>query len=108
MGLAESIRAVVDQLGDAGDDYDDYDYDDDTFGGPAEYERHEAPRRARATADYDDIYRDEPLRRSPSMREPSARPLALVRPPRVGFSLVTPGTSMPPSRSPITCAPTDW
>ncbi|MCX6373690.1 MAG: cell division protein SepF [Actinobacteria bacterium] len=90
MGLAQSLRAVVDQLGGAGDDYDDYDYDDDTFAGSAECERHEAPRRERATADYDDIYRDEPLRRSPSMREPSARPLALVRPPRVGFSLVTP------------------
>lgn len=92
MGLAQSLRAVVDQLGGAGDVYDDDDYDDDTFAGSAEYERHEAPRRGRGrSADYDEIYRDEPLRRSASMREPSARPLALVRPLRVRFSLVTPG-----------------
>ena len=59
--------------------------------GSAEYERDEAPRRERgASADYDDIYRDEPLRRSPSAGERAARPLALVRPPRLGFSLVTP------------------
>ena len=92
MGLAQAIRAVVDQFGGARDDYDDYDdYDDDAVAGPAHYERDEAPRRERGgSAGYDDIYRDEPLRRSPPPREPAVRPLALVRPPRLGFSLVTP------------------
>ncbi len=92
MGLTQSLRAVVDQFGGARDDSDDYyDYDEDAFAGQAEYERDEAPRRGRGrSADYDDIYSDEPLRRSPPVRERAARPLALVRPPRLGFSLVTP------------------
>jgi cell division inhibitor SepF len=92
MGLAQALRAVVDQFGGARDDYDDYDdYDDDALTGPSGYERDEAPRRARGgSADYDDIYRGEPLRRSPSARERDVRPLSLVRPPRLGFSLVSP------------------
>ena len=91
MGLTQSLRAVVDQFGGARDDYDDYDdYNDDASAGPAEHERDEAPRRERGGADYDDIYRDEPLRRSPPVRELAARPLALVRAPRLGFSRVTP------------------
>ena len=92
MGLTQSLRAVVDQFGGARDDYDDYyDYDDEAFAGPAEHERDEAPCRERGgNADYDDVYRDEPPRRSPSARERSVRPLALVRPQRLGFSLVAP------------------
>jgi len=100
MGLTQSLRAVVDQFGGARDDYDDYDdYDDDASAGPAGYERDEAPRREPgeaprrepgAGADYDDIYCDGPLRGSPPMSARAARPLALVRPPRLGFALVTP------------------
>jgi cell division inhibitor SepF len=93
MGLAQSLRTVVDQFGGAQDEYDEYDeYDDEMFEGPAERERGDAtPRRERGgSADYDDIYRDEPLRRSPPATERAVRPLALVRPPRLGFSLVTP------------------
>lgn len=90
MGLAQSLRAVVGQFGGARDDYDDY-ADDDGFAAPAEYERDEAQRRERGgSADYDEIYRDESLRHSPQARERAARPLAIVRPPRIEFSLVTP------------------
>ena len=90
MGLAQSLRAVVGQLSGAHDDYDDY--DDDAFAGPVEFEGgDEAPRRERGgSADYDEIYRDESHRHSPQARERAARPLALVRPPRIEFSLVTP------------------
>ena len=80
MGLAQSLRAVVDQFGGAHDDYDEY---DDAFAGPVELERG-------GSADYDEIYRDESLRHSPPARERAARPLGLVRPPRIEFSLVTP------------------
>ena len=92
MGLAQALRAVVDQFGGARDDYDHYDdYDDDAFAGPAHYERDEAPRReSGGSAGHDDIYGDEPLRRSPPPRERAVRPLALVRPPRLEFSLVAP------------------
>ena len=88
MGLAQALRAVADQFGGAHDDY----YDDDVaFAAPAECERDEAPRRERGgRADYDEIYRDESLRGSPPARERPARPLAIVRPPRTEFSLVTP------------------
>jgi cell division inhibitor SepF len=65
MGLAQAIRAVVGQFSGAHDDYDDYD-------------------------DYDDIYRDESLRRVPQAGERAAGSLALVRPPRIEFSLVRP------------------
>ncbi|HEY5387630.1 MAG TPA: cell division protein SepF [Thermoleophilia bacterium] len=65
MGLAQSLRAVVDQLNGAGDDYDDYDDDDET-------------------------YRDESTHGSPQARERDARPLAVVRPSRVEFALVAP------------------
>jgi cell division inhibitor SepF len=82
MGLAQSLRAVVDQFGGAPDDYDDY-ADDDVFAGPEESARG-------GSADYDEIYRDESLRRSPQARERDPRPLALVRPPRTEFSLVAP------------------
>jgi len=82
MGLAQSLRAVVGQFGGAPDDYDDY-ADDDAFAGPEESERGDS-------AGYDEIYRDEPLRRSPRARERDPRPLALVRPPRTEFSLVAP------------------
>jgi FtsZ-interacting cell division protein YlmF len=82
MGLAQSLRAAVGQFGGAPDDYDDY-ADDDAFAGPEESERGDS-------AGYDEIYRDEPLRRSPRARERDPRPLALVRPPRTEFSLVAP------------------
>jgi len=82
MGLAQSLRAVVGQFGGAPDDYDDY-ADDDAFAGPEESERGDS-------AGYDEIYRDESLRRSPQSSERAPRPLALVRPPQVEFSLVTP------------------
>jgi cell division inhibitor SepF len=82
MGLAQSLRAVVGQFSGAHDDYDDYD-DDDALAGQLEFERG-------GSADYDEIYRDESLRHSPPARERAARPLALVRPPRIEFSLVTP------------------
>ena len=88
MGLAQSLRAVVDQFSAAYDDYDD----DDAFPAPVEFELgDEAPRRERGgSADYAEIYRDESLRHSPQARERAARPLALVRPSRIEFSLVTP------------------
>jgi cell division inhibitor SepF len=91
MGLARSLRAVVGQLGGLQDDVDDY-YDDDTFEGPDESESGmEAPRRERgSSADFDEIYRDEPRRHSSRATERGARPLALVRPSRLVFSLVTP------------------
>ncbi len=65
MGTDQSLRAVAGRFGGARDDYDDYD-------------------------DYDQIYGDEPLRRSPPAQERAVRPLAVVRPPRVEVSLVTP------------------
>lgn len=91
MGLAQSLRAVVGQFSGAHDDYDDY-ADDDAFAGPVEFESgDEAQRRERGgSADYDEIYRDESLRHSSQARERAARPLAIVRPPRIEFSLVTP------------------
>ena len=91
MGLAQSLRAVVGQFGGARDDYDDY-YDDDAFAGPVDFERgDEAPRRERGGgADYDATYRDESPLRPQEARQRAARPLALVRPPRIEFSLVTP------------------
>jgi cell division inhibitor SepF len=91
MGLAQSLRAVVGQFGGARDDYDAY-ADDDAFAGPVEFERgDEAPRRERGgSADYDEIYRDESPRHSPQARERAARPLSIVRPPRIEFTLVTP------------------
>lgn len=91
MSLAQSLRAVVGQFGGARDDYDDY-ADDDAFAGPVEFESgDEAPRSERGgSADYDEIYRDESLRHSPQARGRAARPLAIVRPPRIEFSLVTP------------------
>jgi len=91
MGLAQSLRAVVGQFGGAHDDYDDY-YDDDAFAGPVEFERgDEVPRRERGgSADYDAIYRDESRLRPQQARQGAAKPLALVRPPRIEFSLVTP------------------
>jgi cell division inhibitor SepF len=94
MGLAQSLRAAVGQFGAGPDDcadYDDY-AGGDTYAGPEEFEHgQEASRRERGgSADYDEIYREEPLRRSPGERERDPRPLALVRPPRIEFSLVTP------------------
>ena len=91
MGLAQSLRAIVGQFGGAHDDYDDY-ADDDALAGQEEFERgDEGQRRGRGgSADYDEIYRDESLRHSPPARERAARPLAIVRPPRIEFSLVTP------------------
>jgi cell division inhibitor SepF len=90
MGLAQALRAVVGQFSGADDDY--HDYDDDAFAGLAEFERgDDAPQRERGcSADFDEIYRDESLRRSPQARERASRPLAIVRPPRIEFSLVTP------------------
>jgi cell division inhibitor SepF len=91
MGLAQSLRAVVGQFSGAHDDYDAY-ADDDAFAGPVEFESgDEAQRRERAgSADYDEIYRDESPLRPQQARGRAARPLALVRPPRIEFSLVTP------------------
>lgn len=91
MGLAQSLRAVVEQFSGARDDYDDY-ADDDAFAGPEESESgDEAQRRGRGgSAGFDEIYRDESLRHSRPARERAARPLAIVRPPRVELSLVTP------------------
>ena len=82
MGLAQSLRAVVDQLSGAHEDYDDHG-DDEAFAEPTESERG-------GGADYDEIYRDEPFRLSQPSRERAARPLALVRRPHTGFALVTP------------------
>ena len=62
MGLAQALRAVVDQLGGGGDDY----YDD-----------------------YDDARDDEGPAASAEI-ERAARPLAIVRPRRLSFALVTP------------------
>ena len=103
MGLAQSLRAVVDQFGGAPDDYEDYDdYDDDydgdvAFAGPVERDRggeeprREEPRRGRGgSAGYDDIYRDESRRHAPHAGERAGRPLALVRAPRIAFALDTP------------------
>jgi cell division inhibitor SepF len=72
MGLADSLRAVVDQFSGAADydEYDDY-YDDDVFTEPA------------------DPAGDSP-RYSPPARERAGRPLAIVRPRRLQFALVTP------------------
>ena len=91
MGLGQSLRAVVGQFSGAHDDYDDY-ADDDAFAGPVEFETgDDAQRRERGgSADFDEIYRDESLRRSRQARQRAARPLAVVRPPRIEFSLVTP------------------
>jgi cell division inhibitor SepF len=88
MGLGEALRSVVDQFGGAHDDYDDY-YEDDAFAAPEDYERDEAPRGVRGGDDFDAIYRDAPPGRS-SSAERAARPLSIVRLPRLGFSLVTP------------------
>ena len=82
MGLAQSLRAVVGQFSGAHDDYDDYD-DDDALAGQLEFERG-------GSADYDAIYRDESRLRPQQARQGAAKPLALVRPPRIEFSLVTP------------------
>jgi cell division inhibitor SepF len=93
MGLARSLRAVVDQFGGAGNDYDEYgDYDDDTFTEPTDHAGvGEAPRRgSRGSADFDEIYRDDSRRHSPQARERAGRPLAIVRPSRLEFALVTP------------------
>jgi len=91
MGLAQSLRAVVGQFGGARDDYDDY-YDDDAFSGPVELESGDEarPRERGGGDDYDTIYRDESPLRPQQARLRAARPLALVRPPRIEFSLVTP------------------
>ena len=90
MGLGASLRALVGQLGGAhgDDDYDDY----AGFAAPAESARgDEVQRRERSrSADYDEIYVDDSRVRSQQARERGARPLAVVRPPRVAFSLLTP------------------
>jgi cell division inhibitor SepF len=88
MALGQSLRAVVGQFGGAHGDY----YDDAAFAAPAESARgDEAPRRERGgSADYDAIYRDESRLRPRQARQRDARPLALVRPSRIEFSLVTP------------------
>jgi len=82
MGLAQALRAVVGQISAVRDDYDDY-ADDDAFAGPVESE-------GGGSVDDDEVYRDESVRHSPQARERAARSLALVRPPRLEFSLVTP------------------
>lgn len=101
MGLAESLRAVADSFGGFQDEYDEYDYedcaDDDVRAETREPERGGSHgRRSRGEgAGYDEIYREEPYRRSrhgggrPAGDQP-ARPLALVRPPRTEFALVAP------------------
>jgi cell division inhibitor SepF len=72
MGLADAFRAVVDQFSGA-DDYDEYDdYDaSEAFSEPAD-PAGESPRY------------------TPPTRERAGRPLAVVRPPRLAFSLVAP------------------
>ena len=64
---------------------------DDTFTEPTRPRgRRRAPRRARGSADYDEIYRDE----SPGTRRrrgSGPRALAIVRPSRLGFALVAQG-----------------
>jgi cell division inhibitor SepF len=72
MGLADSFRAVVDQFGGA-DDYDDYDdyYSNEALSEPVD-PAGESPRY------------------TPPARERAGRPLAVVRPPQLGFSLVSP------------------
>jgi cell division inhibitor SepF len=68
MGLGQSLRAVVEQFGAAQDEYEDYDdYADDE-----ETSAEVPPPRSRRTGERD------------------ARPLALVRPPQLGFALVAP------------------
>jgi cell division inhibitor SepF len=70
MSLGQSLRAAVRQFGGASDDYDEYDdyADDEEFAAPQDSARSEdAPR-----------------------REWGARPLAVVRPPSIEFSLVAP------------------
>jgi cell division inhibitor SepF len=62
MGLAQSLRAVVGQIGGAYDEREYEDVDDDAFPGP------------------DESARDDR----------AARPLAVVRPPHVEFMLVAP------------------
>ena len=91
MGLGRSLRAVVGQFSAADDDYDAY-ADDDAFAGPVEFETgDEAQRRGRGgSADFDEIYRDEPLRHPQQDRQGAGRPLAIVRPLRIEFSLVAP------------------
>lgn len=90
MGLAQSLRAVVDQFGGGYDDYDDY---DDVFAASDEAVRHDetlARKRDRGV-DYDDIYREEPLSRSRRAWERDAPPLSLVRQSNVQVALVAPG-----------------
>lgn len=72
MGLGQSLRAVVEQFGGAPNDYDDYD----------EYD----------SVDDDALVAATDLRRADGAprREWGAKPLALVRPPRIAFSLVAP------------------
>ena len=90
MGLGASLRALVGQLGGAhgDDDYDDY----VGFAAPAESARGDEVQRRerRPSADYDEIYVDESRVRPQQARERGARLLAVVRPPRVEFSLLTP------------------
>jgi cell division inhibitor SepF len=69
MGLADSFRAVVDQFSGA-DDYDDY-YSNEALSEPVD-PAGESPRY------------------TPPARERAGRPLAVVRPPQLGFSLVSP------------------
>jgi len=64
MGIAQSLRAVVGQFSGADDAYEDYYDDDDASVGQADLENCSGER--------------------------AVRPLAVVRPPRVEFALVTP------------------
>jgi cell division inhibitor SepF len=68
MGLARSLRAVVEQFGAAQEEYEDYD----------DY------------ADDDEMSAEEPPPRLRRTGERAARPLALVRQSQIEFALVTP------------------
>jgi FtsZ-interacting cell division protein YlmF len=82
MGLAETLRALVGQLDGALSDIDDYP-GKAGFAAPAESERG-------IGAGYDESCREEPLAQGRPARERAARPLALVRPPRLEVLVVAP------------------
>lgn len=81
MGLGQSLRAVVGQLGGA-HTYDD-DYNDDAFAVRVAFESGDSD-------ECDAIYRDESFVPPRQAKQRSGRPLAIVRPAGVQFSLVSP------------------
>ncbi len=88
MGVAQSLRKVVGRFG-AGDQYDDYEEDTHAESGDP-YEERRAAGRLHRGDDFDDIYAPEPSARRWAGHDVASRPLALVRPQRLEFGLVTP------------------